>query len=1126
MSNNKEKNSDINIVYSKIDNGLNDEEVIINNNVPDNDDDYYYYNNNINDFDGEEDDEKSDDTIVAFQEEKNANIFESSENICDKDLNNGKEESDNISHSNTNNIASKNSTAALTLKKTKKKKKKKKKEKKDKKDKTERIEIYAKDKNKTKLNKFNNIIKNVKIEKNKNAKTKKLEKNTFLKKLSNPINALRSKSLSKSVKDLPDKTEGGEGELFENAISDEEDDLNKIIKKKAKRKRTLKPIMTQFLLSIKEKNEYNIRLQKIRQQFNEKKFVNEQKFFYYVLKPGNGALLVKNSLKHRINWREAQMNVTSLFSFKWQPSTICIDYKNLSAVESIPQIVNHFEYHSSISNKAKMFLNLFEYCESNNINIWKYVPFTIFISRHNDNEKYFDSLYDNITSFIINNNNIDKNLNLKENEENYSDLFKTKIFKVFGRRKDIPKDTWMMGSRTPIQISDMHYDGKNFWILKATNLNRGQCIRLVDSKDKFHEIIKDWSQGINLKGANKGLTDNNIQLKIFSENGDEIPSPDTYVTEEIIAQKYIEKPLCYYGRKCDMRIWVLLTQEMKVYIYKEGHLKTCSEKYDINNNKDAFIHITNYSFQKHCLNFQKFELGNEVPFFDFQKYLDKEYKDKNVREHIMSQVKYIVELTMKSVKEKINPNKRNYCFEIFGYDFMMDVNLNVYLIEINTNPGLEISSPWIKAIVPRMVDDALRLTIDKVFPTKYQFDKNVINEVNFEDYSNDLSNKQKMEEKITENPRIVKKKKYVNICDQGSGTQDKNDEKYVQENLRLQEVKIQKKLTEINKKDNSKVNDINLKNNNNNIIKDINNKDKIKQSNNNENIIKKDKEIKDIKEKKEKKEDNEKEFNQKDYISPFPVPGYEPWENLWEFVCELKEQNTQNNYAAGVRGLLEIQKKRQATSAPINVNLNKKNKNNNNNVNENLNNNTFKEKNINRNIKEMTKNNNTNKNNKKTNKDEQKEKNIESNKSVKDKNANKYSERKVKEKNKDIEELVQDKIENKNIKAFSKTENKTEEQKNEEIKSEKIDKCEEKNGEIEKGKNPNDIKENEIEKVNNVEDNKKNENNEEINENNEEINENNEEINKNNEEINENNEEINENNEEINDDNKGFDVVV
>ena len=1005
MSNDKENKSNLNIVYSKIDNGLNDEEIMINNNETANDDyNYYINNNNLNNFEGEEDDdEKSDDTIVAFQEEKNSNLFESSENIFIKDLKNEKEESnktinkfiennkESLSNLNNNTVVSKNSTA-LSFKKTKKKKKKKKK------DKTEKIEIYAKDKNKLKQVKINNMNK-IKLEKNINKKhfknNDKTDKNTFIKKLSNPTDLLRSKSLSKTTKDMPDKMGVGSIELssskiiYENGVSDDEGEMNKIIKKKKKRKKYLKPIMTQYLQNIKEKNEYNLRLQKIRQQFTEKKFVHEQKLFYYVLKPGNGATLVKNSLKHRINWKEAQMNVTSLFNFKWQPSTICIDYKNLSSVESIPQVVNHFEYHNAISNKANMFLNLFEYCESNNLNIWKYVPFTIFISPENENEKYFDTLYDNINNYIINYNDISNNLNMKEKEEKYSNLFKTIIFKTFGRRKDVPKDTWMMGTRTPLQSPDMHYEGKNFWVLKASNLNRGQCIRLIDSKEKFHEIIKDWSQGINLKGTNKGTTDNNIQFRVNNENnnqnkGDEIPQSDTYMTEKIIVQKYIEKPLCYYGRKCDMRIWVLLTHQMKVFVYKEGHLKTCSEKFDINNNKDAFIHITNYSFQKHCLNFQKFELGNEVPFHDFQKYLDKEYKDKkiNVKEHIMNQVKHIIEITMRSVKEKINPNKRNFCFEIFGYDFMMDVNLNVFLLEINTNPGLEISSPWIKAIVPRMVDDALRLTIDEVFPTKYQFDKNVITEINYEDYSNDLSNKEKTEEKNDEGPKIIKKKKYVNICDQGSGTQDKNDEKYIQENMRLKEVKLQKKINDINQKDNTKNNDNN--NDNNNLNND--NTEKIKK-NNNDNLMKK-----------KDKQNKEKEFNQKDYKSPFPVPGYESWENLWEFVCELIDQNiqntqnTQNNYTAGVRGLLEIQKKRQTSLTQNNINYNKRNKNN---IIDNLN--TYKEKIINKNTKEINKNNSiNNKNIKRLNKDEQKEKNV-----------NKFLEKNNKEKKKN-EDLPKD----------------------------------------------------------------------------------------------------------------------
>ena len=58
---------------------------------------------------------------------------------------------------------------------------------------------------------------------------------------------------------------------------------------------------------------------------------------------------------------------------------------------------------------------------------------------------------------------------------------------------------------------------------------------------------------------------------------------------------------------------------------------------------------------------------------------------------------------------------RNNCFEIFGYDFILDKNFDPFLLEINTNPGLEESSPLIEMLVPRMIDDAFRLTVDAIF---------------------------------------------------------------------------------------------------------------------------------------------------------------------------------------------------------------------------------------------------------------------------------------------------------------------------------------------------------------------------------------------------------------------------
>ena len=188
-------------------------------------------------------------------------------------------------------------------------------------------------------------------------------------------------------------------------------------------------------------------------------------------------------------------------------------------------------------------------------------------------------------------------------------------------------------------------------------------------------------------------------------------------------QKYIEKPLLYRGRKFDVRIWVLLSHDMKVYIFKEGHLKATSTLFSLED-KNFFVHLTNYSVQKYCDDFGKEEIGNEISFDEFEKSLKEEYNlEINVRKFIMNKIKKIVEISMKSVKKSININNRKGCFEIFGYDFMFDEELTPFLIEINTNPGLEISSPLISKLIPRMIDDAFRLTIDLCFETIYSSDR-------------------------------------------------------------------------------------------------------------------------------------------------------------------------------------------------------------------------------------------------------------------------------------------------------------------------------------------------------------------------------------------------------------------
>ena len=85
-----------------------------------------------------------------------------------------------------------------------------------------------------------------------------------------------------------------------------------------------------------------------------------------------------------------------------------------------------------------------------------------------------------------------------------------------------------------------------------------------------------------------------------------------------------------------------------------------------------------------------------------------------------------IQISMNAVGRNLKKLPKVLSFQIFGYDFIIDKEYNPWILEINDNPGIEISSELISHLIPRMLDDAMRLTIDKVFPTEY--DKEVISE--------------------------------------------------------------------------------------------------------------------------------------------------------------------------------------------------------------------------------------------------------------------------------------------------------------------------------------------------------------------------------------------------------------
>ena len=464
-------------------------------------------------------------------------------------------------------------------------------------------------------------------------------------------------------------------------------------------------------LSLPKNN--NKTISKLNNNFNENQRIStlnnqtsklEPSFNYYIIIQGHSYNIIKKCLDLRNNWKQIPESFNQKknnCNFLWSPLSSDINFEDYSYyISNNIKFTNHFEYHSSLTNKLFLFYNMIKYCEKYSKNIFNFLPFTIPIDTNHFSYKEqftsFKNLFTNINQFLGINNN--KN-------------------KTFGEFFYLNSNILNLGFKTKLFIPKNFYNDRNLWLIKPLNYNGGRNIQINDSIEKINNSIFDLT-GMNIINQIEKEKKINLDQK-------EIQNENQIISDKVILQKYLEKPLLYNDRKFDMRIWVLLNHEMNIYICKEGHLKVASEKYYIQSN-DLYVHLTNYTIQKKNPNFSKKEIGNEISFEIFQNSLDKLLKEQkkeniNFRKDVLPKVKEIILLSMESVKYLINEKERKNCFELFGYDFIFDQNFNPYLLEINTNPGLEESSPLLKKIIPRMIDDLFKLTIDKIIKPIYKY---------------------------------------------------------------------------------------------------------------------------------------------------------------------------------------------------------------------------------------------------------------------------------------------------------------------------------------------------------------------------------------------------------------------
>lgn len=188
-----------------------------------------------------------------------------------------------------------------------------------------------------------------------------------------------------------------------------------------------------------------------------------------------------------------------------------------------------------------------------------------------------------------------------------------------------------------------------------------------------------------------------------------------------MVSRYIPNPLLINGYKFDLRIYVLLTSidPLRLYVYNEGLTRFASEKYRLSDCKtNRFAHLTNYSVnkknEKYVQNTSASEdsRGNKWSLSGLFKHLqtigvDCDLLWSKIYDVIIKSFSAVEGLVGQAVK-KLSCHRCN-CFEVFGFDVLVDSELKPWLIEVNLTPSLACESPLDFKIKSSLIADTFTL---------------------------------------------------------------------------------------------------------------------------------------------------------------------------------------------------------------------------------------------------------------------------------------------------------------------------------------------------------------------------------------------------------------------------------
>lgn len=176
-------------------------------------------------------------------------------------------------------------------------------------------------------------------------------------------------------------------------------------------------------------------------------------------------------------------------------------------------------------------------------------------------------------------------------------------------------------------------------------------------------------------------------------------------------QEYITNPFLIDGRKFHFRVMFIYipkfnNDEKMGYWFKKIPIYLAKEKYKNSDYNNLDIHMSHYSDKEPARYFE------DLP-------LDKPNKTK-----IIIQLKEIMKCLLDNINAECYKKDSKRCYELFGVDLMLDTNIDLKLIEVNSKLGLKEFVNDDYEFNKNLLDAELEITCDRFLPPSNKIENN------------------------------------------------------------------------------------------------------------------------------------------------------------------------------------------------------------------------------------------------------------------------------------------------------------------------------------------------------------------------------------------------------------------